>query len=170
MNVKCSKKLLRLRPLLGSSFGSCSGSCARFTGRRGSAAFVAPALTHSRSLSKPPWTTPRSLSPSTAFLNATPGLASQRLRDTRVLSSSSIPRNRSSSDFDPLPIMSKAKWDAKTVRETFLNYFAERGHTIVPSSRYLLDKSQDPLDSGLTETSAVSCHTMTRLSCSPMLE
>lgn len=34
----------------------------------------------------------------------------------------------------PLPIMLyEGKWTARTVRETFLSYFEERGHTIVPS-------------------------------------
>lgn len=30
----------------------------------------------------------------------------------------------------PLPIMYEGKWTANTVRKTFLDYFAERGHTI----------------------------------------
>lgn len=30
----------------------------------------------------------------------------------------------------PLPIMYEGKWTANTVRKTFLEYFAERGHTI----------------------------------------
>lgn len=49
---------------------------------------------------------------------------------TRATASSARSSSSSSAAAPPLPIMYEGKWTALTVRKTFLDYFAERGHTI----------------------------------------
>lgn len=77
-----------------------------------------------------PHTNPRTLLSSTSTSTSISGnRLYSRLLAPALSSSSSFPASPASPD-SPLPIMYEGKWTALTVRKTFLDYFAERGHTI----------------------------------------
>lgn len=178
--------------------------CRSFASGRKPQPFVRPFLTlsGSRSFSRtnpatPPAIALRSVYPTTTTTKGLLLLQPRKPQTTTRIPLSSPPRTRlyshqsppaSASSSRPLPIMYEGKWTAQVVRQTFLEYFEQRGHTIgtIHSDRphasfhrgilrevNLNSPRQNLIASVFANGNILQCHpalsspTMTLPSCSP---